>query len=43
MFRMRDRIIYPAHGIGIIDRIEEKILSGKKRSFYVIKILENGV
>lgn len=43
MFRMGDRIIYPAHGIGIIDRVEEKTVSGKKRAFYVIKILENGV
>ncbi len=43
MYRIGDRIIYPAHGIGIIDRVEDKLVSGKRRSFYVIKILENGV
>ncbi|OGV99233.1 MAG: hypothetical protein A3I04_02740 [Nitrospinae bacterium RIFCSPLOWO2_02_FULL_39_110] len=42
MFHIGEKIIYPAHGIGIIDRIEEKIMIGRKESFYIIKIVENG-
>jgi len=43
MFRKGEKIVYPAHGIGVIDEIEQKTIVGKKRLFYVIKILENGV
>ncbi len=43
MFRKGEKVMYPAHGIGIIDEIEQKTIVGKKRLFYVIKILENGV
>lgn len=43
MFRKGEKVMYPAHGIGVIDEIEQKTIVGKKRLFYVIKILENGV
>lgn len=43
MFHIGDKIVYPAHGIGIIERIEDKTFVGTKKSFYIIKILENGV
>jgi len=37
MFHIGDKIIYPAHGIGIIDRIEEKIIIGRKESFILLR------
>src|SRR3990172_5390253 len=43
MFHIGEKIIYPAHGIGIIDRIEEKIMIGRKESFYIIKIIRKVV
>jgi CarD family transcriptional regulator len=43
MFKKGDKVVYPAHGIGVIDDVEQKMVVGKKRLFYVIKILENGV
>lgn len=43
MFNIGEKVIYPAHGIGIIERIEEKTFVGRRESFYIIKILENGV
>ncbi len=43
MFKKGEKVVYPAHGIGVIDEIEQKTIVGKKRLFYVIRILENGV
>ncbi|WP_180235488.1 CarD family transcriptional regulator [Bacillus cereus] len=38
MFQIGDNIVYPMHGAGIIEAIEEKEFSGKKQEYYVIKM-----
>ncbi|MES9700717.1 CarD family transcriptional regulator [Bacillus sp. JJ927] len=38
MFQIGDNIVYPMHGAGIIEAIEEKEFSGKKQHYYVIKM-----
>ncbi|PTC10422.1 transcription factor YdeB [Bacillus wiedmannii] len=38
MFQIGDNIVYPMHGAGIIEAIEEKEFSGKKQQYYVIKM-----
>jgi CarD family transcriptional regulator len=38
MFQIGDNIVYPMHGAGIIEAIEEKEFSGKKERYYVIKM-----
>ncbi|WP_413381375.1 CarD family transcriptional regulator [Alkalihalobacillus sp. 1P02AB] len=38
MFQIGDSIIYPMHGAGIIEAIEEKEFSGEKQQYYVIKM-----
>ncbi|WP_215552763.1 CarD family transcriptional regulator [Bacillus mycoides] len=38
MFQIGDNIVYPMHGAGIIEAIEEKEFSGKKQKYYVIKM-----
>jgi len=38
MFRVGDRIVYPMHGAGIIDAIEEKELLGETKQFYILKL-----
>jgi len=40
MFKVGDSAVYPAHGIAIIKRIEEKDVGGKKKSFYVLQVVE---
>lgn len=42
-FKVGDNAVYPSHGVGVIKRIEEKLISGKKKSFYVLQVLENGM
>ena len=39
MFQIGDNIVYPMHGAGIIEAIEEKEFSGEKQQYYVIKML----
>ncbi|MBW2058643.1 MAG: CarD family transcriptional regulator [Deltaproteobacteria bacterium] len=43
MFEIGDKAVYPGHGVGIIERIETREVSGGNKSFYVLKILDNGM
>ena len=41
MFKVGDNAVYPAHGVAIIKRIEEKEVGGKKKKFYVLQVVDN--
>jgi len=41
MFNVGDLAVYPAHGVGIIERIEAQEISGCRQDFYVMRILDN--
>jgi len=41
MFKIGDLAVYPAHGVGIIERIESQEFSGSSQDFYVMRILDN--
>ena len=38
MFKVGDKIVYPMHGAGTIDSIEEKEILGEKQQYYVINM-----
>ena len=38
MFNVGDKIVYPMHGAGTIDSIEEKDILGEKQSYYILKM-----
>ena len=38
MFNIGDKIVYPMHGAGIIDSIEEKDILGEKQSYYILSM-----
>ena len=38
MFFIGDRIVYPMHGAGIIEEIEEKEILGEHRKYYVLRV-----
>ena len=38
MYSLGDKVVYPVHGVGVIDSIEDKTVLGEKRSYYVIKL-----
>ena len=43
MFKKGDLAVYPAHGVGIIETIESQEISGFRKDFYIIRILENNM
>ena len=43
MFQIGDKAVYPGHGVGIIESIETKKISGKELMFYILRILDNGM
>ncbi|HVI40327.1 MAG TPA: CarD family transcriptional regulator [Anaerovoracaceae bacterium] len=38
MFIIGDRIVYPMHGAGVIEQIEEKQILGQRRNYYILKV-----
>jgi CarD family transcriptional regulator len=42
-FEVGDLAVYPAHGVGRIEAIENKVVNGQKHDFYILKVLENGM
>jgi CarD family transcriptional regulator len=43
MFQVGALAVYPAHGVGIIERIECQDISGCSQEFYVMRILDNNM
>ena len=43
MFKSGDMAVYPAHGVGKIESIEQKQIGGTDQTFYVLKIIETGM
>ncbi|MEJ2023844.1 MAG: CarD family transcriptional regulator [Deltaproteobacteria bacterium] len=41
MFTVGDLAVYPAHGVGRIEKIESQEISGCCQDFYVMRILDN--
>ena len=41
MFKVGESAVYPAHGIAVVKRIDERDVGGKKKSFYVLQVIEN--
>lgn len=38
MFNIGDRIVYPMHGVGIIENIEEKEILGEMRRYFIMRM-----
>ena len=43
MFKVGDSAVYPAHGVAVVKKIEEKTVGGMKKSFYVLEVIENSM
>ncbi len=43
MFKVGDSAVYPAHGVAVIKRIDEREVGGKKKKFYVLQVVENSM
>ncbi len=38
MFKIGDKVVYPMHGAGVIESIEEKEVLGEKRQYYILQL-----
>jgi CarD family transcriptional regulator len=41
MFKVGEKVVYPAHGVGVIDGIQTKVISGAQKRFYMLRLLDN--
>lgn len=41
MFKVGDRAVYPAQGVGVVESIEAREFSGQKNNFYILRIIDN--
>lgn len=40
-FKVGDKVIYPNHGIGVIEKIQTRQLSGNEQTYYTLRIVAN--
>jgi len=43
LFKIGDKAVYPSHGVGVVESIETRELYGNKKTYYILRILENGM
>lgn len=43
MFEIGNYVVCPGHGVGQVANIEQKELGGQTKSFYIVKIISNGM
>ena len=41
MFQIGQLAVYPAHGVGLIESIQERVVSGDVHKFYIMRLLDN--
>lgn len=38
MYDVGDKVVYPLHGAGVIEAIEERLIMGKKQKYYIMRM-----
>jgi CarD family transcriptional regulator len=41
MFKVGQKVVYPAHGVGVIESVQSKTIAGSQKKFYMLRFLEN--
>ena len=42
-FKLGDKVVYPNHGVGLIEQISFGYVDGKSERFYMLRIVSNGL
>jgi CarD family transcriptional regulator len=42
-YKIGDKVVYPNHGVGIIDQISYGVLNGRTERYYMIRIVSSGL
>jgi len=43
LFKVGDKAVHPAHGVGEVTAIEQREIAGTSTIFYILRILDNGM
>ena len=43
LFKIGDKAVHPAHGVGVVTGIENREVAGSRGRFYVVQIMESGM
>lgn len=43
MFKVGDKVVYPSHGVGVIEDIQNREMSGTRESFYILQMCEQSM
>lgn len=43
IYGVGDKVVYPPYGVGVIDTVQKRTVSGAEQEFYMITILETGM
>jgi CarD family transcriptional regulator len=43
MYRVGTKVVYPTHGVGLVEAIQKKDVSGRRQSFYILRIIGSGM
>jgi len=41
LFKVGEKVVYPAHGVGVIQSIQTRVVSGTEKTFYMLRILDS--
>ena len=42
-FQLGDKVVYPNHGVGIVEQISQRNLTGESQMFYLLKLSSSGL
>jgi CarD family transcriptional regulator len=42
-FQLGDKVVYPNHGVGVVEQISQRNLTGQSQMFYLLKINSSGL
>ncbi|MFQ5663628.1 MAG: CarD family transcriptional regulator [Terriglobia bacterium] len=42
-FKVGEKVVYPNHGVGVIEQITHSPLNGRPENFYLVRIFSNGL
>jgi CarD family transcriptional regulator len=40
-FKVGEKVVYPAHGVGVIESLQVRNVSGTQKKFYMLRIVDN--
>ena len=40
-FKVGEKVVYPAHGVGVIESLQTRNVSGTQKRFYMLRIVDN--